>query len=151
MKRRDGILDEALLPWIIAQTKPEGGCFIWNGDISNGYGRTTFRGEQQRVHRVVWILSSGEEIPKGMWVLHRCDNSFCVRYEHLYIGNHKDNMRDMAVRDRAARAGVSNEIVIAMRKEYTGKWGDQKRLQEKYGLIQPTVSKILLRRSRRHV
>jgi len=44
-------------------------------------------------HRVAWISKHGP-IPKGMCVLHRCDNPPCVNVGHLYLGTVQDNNRD---------------------------------------------------------
>jgi len=76
-------------------------CWEWSA-YRDGQGYGHFRGVTGRVqaHRQAWELTHGA-IPAGMLVCHMCDNTACVRPEHLYIGTHADNMRDMVARGRA--------------------------------------------------
>lgn len=84
------------------------GCHIWVASTNkNGYGvLRTHDGYTLLAHRFAWELVHGE-IPAGMLVLHRCDNRQCVNPDHLYLGTHKDNMRDMVARKRQA-TGLRN-------------------------------------------
>lgn len=59
-----------------------------------------FEGKSQSSARVAWKLFKGE-IPTGAYILHTCDNCYCVNPAHLYLGDHAINMRDMNVRGRA--------------------------------------------------
>lgn len=89
--------------------KPEhvpelGGCWLWTGALYRlGYGHAYLLGKQQLAHRIAWILAFGE-IPQGMLVCHRCDVRNCVNPEHLFLGTHKDNTRDMLRKGRAPKA-----------------------------------------------
>ena len=53
------------------------------------------------MHRLAWIEAHGP-IPDGLFVLHQCDNPSCFEVEHLFLGTHAENMRDMATKRRAA-------------------------------------------------
>ncbi len=61
-------------------------------------------------HRYSWMINCGP-IPDGLFVLHTCDNPACVRPDHLYLGTHADNMRDLVVRKRAWRGGGQHNAV----------------------------------------
>lgn len=67
-----------------------------------GYGRVSYKGQLWSAHRLAWYLLYGP-IPKGKFVLHKCDNPACVNTLHLYLGDHQDNMNDMKERGRASR------------------------------------------------
>lgn len=70
------------------------GCWEWAGSRNrDGYGWFCFNGKTQGTHRLAWQLTHGS-IPKGMSVLHKCDNPPCVNPDHLFIGTQGDNIRD---------------------------------------------------------
>ena len=64
-----------------------------------GYGRLRYKGKKMLAHRLMWLLKKGS-IPKGMLVLHKCDNPSCCNIEHLFLGTHKDNYKDALQKDR---------------------------------------------------
>src|SRR5687768_7875966 len=88
------------------------GCWAWTGVMgTNGYGLFWVRrGFKQYssvgAHRVAWRLANGP-VPDGLWVLHRCDNPRCVRPDHLFLGTHSDNMRDMWSKNRHRPRGTA--------------------------------------------
>lgn len=96
------------------------GCWVWTGFVdSKGYGRQNVtispkKKVSQGAHRVSWALNVGP-IPDGMHILHECDNPICVRPDHLKLGTHAENMRDMALRGRA-RSGSLGGSDCAARK-----------------------------------
>jgi hypothetical protein len=80
-----------------------GPCWEWLGRPDRqGYGRLTKSGLM--AHRYAWGLERGPIAPGGhygtMCVLHKCDNPLCVRVDHLFLGTHSDNMRDMWTKGR---------------------------------------------------
>ena len=86
--------------WSKVALIPEHPCLEWIGAVGiSGYGRIRVGGRLLRPHRVAWELERGP-IPKGKIVCHTCDNPLCCRIEHLFIGTHDDNMRDMTVKGR---------------------------------------------------
>lgn len=82
----------------------EGGCWRWTGSfVRNGYGRLSAAKDSNReavyAHRVSWQLHRGP-VPDGLYVLHTCDNRWCVKPDHLWLGTNADNMRDMVRKGR---------------------------------------------------
>ena len=75
------------------------GCILWAGMRNKkGYGLITLgvNGERVRMlaHRLVYSLAKGD--PDELSVCHSCDNPACVRPDHLRLGTHTDNMRDIS-------------------------------------------------------
>lgn len=76
------------------------GCWLWRSAIvANGYGGVKHNGKMVRAHRASWLIHYGP-IPDGLQVCHRCDVKPCVNPEHLFVGTHKDNMRDCVEKGR---------------------------------------------------
>jgi hypothetical protein len=132
---------------------PFSGCWLWTGDLgSNDYARFNNR----LANRISWELFRGT-IPSGMCVLHRCDVPQCVNPDHLFIGSHAENMRDMGDKGRArppqtqgaknGRARLTENDVIAIRASKLL----QRELAEIYGLTTSYVSEIQTRTAWRHI
>lgn len=75
-------------------------CWLWTGCTNGiGYGLIRIDTKLYSTHRFSYELHFGK-IPVGIHVLHSCDNPLCVNPEHLFLGNQKDNMRDMMNKGR---------------------------------------------------
>lgn len=78
----------------------ESGCWIWmSGTDAGGYGMFWADGASTRAHRASWKLHRGL-IPRGLFVLHRCDVTSCVNPNHLFLGSKQDNLDDMVAKGR---------------------------------------------------
>ncbi len=67
-----------------------------------GYACASYKNRLKPAHRVSWILHNGA-IPRGLWVLHKCDNRICVNPDHLFLGTRQDNVDDMVKKGRHAK------------------------------------------------
>jgi hypothetical protein len=96
------INDNGICQKIEAYSMPvtETGCWIWmRSNKARNYGCIWYRNKTMFAHQVSWIAFKGE-IPKGLCVLHHCDTPECVNPDHLFLGTHLDNMRDMLKKGR---------------------------------------------------
>jgi hypothetical protein len=102
MNRNPRILGVQLRFWrelVHAADNPTAdGCWEWNaGRVPAGYGTVKIGGKNRMTHRVAYEVLVGR-IPPGMEVCHECDNPPCINPDHLWIGTHADNMRDMRLK-----------------------------------------------------
>jgi hypothetical protein len=93
--------------WTKVNKLARDGCWEWLGSAPKrpGYGRFNTGIKRAgnwvviNAHRYSWELHNGP-VPKGLWVLHRCDNRVCIRPDHLFLGSVTDNNRDMIAKGR---------------------------------------------------
>ena len=77
-----------------------GGCLEYQGvRNSDGYGQIKVDGKMLLAHRVAYELAHGP-IPSGLCVCHRCDNPSCCNPDHLFLGTHNENVKDMIDKGR---------------------------------------------------
>ena len=96
-------LDSGLFQYLVdACQDDERGCLVWRLPLTAGAGRVCLDGHREYAHRVMYRLLNGP-IPDGLLVRHTCDNHACIRPDHLILGTHADNMRDMAERGRGTK------------------------------------------------
>ena len=133
--------------WEKVIPEPNSGCWLWTGaSDSKGYG--SFRGKHGAIisaPRVAYALTYGE-IPKGKWVLHKCDNRACVNPEHLYVGTRAQNNQDAYDRGRQPYRGGSlhSRAVLTAKqvKEVRSSGADAKWLAQKYGCHICTIYRV---------
>ena len=138
------------------------GCFELNLAGPYGYPTISITDESgsrgMRGNRAAWFLWHGET-PAGKYVLHTCDNRKCVRPDHLYLGDAKDNIHDCMnggrftppMGEKQGHAKLTRGDVIDIRRRCVLGGENQYVVAEEYGLSQSWVSRICKRESWRHV
>jgi hypothetical protein len=74
-------------------------CWEWTASKSGGYGYIGFTGKLVHATHASWKIHFGKW-PKGVCVLHHCDNPGCVNPSHLYLGTQRQNAADRKARGR---------------------------------------------------
>lgn len=143
--------------WEKVNKKEDNECWEWTASKHwAGYGMILLEDRKQiKAHRASWLLHNGT-IPKEAHVLHHCDNPGCVNPRHLYLGNHKDNMKDMVERGRSATgrrhsSAKLDEVKVAEIRFLCSRGISQRKAARWYGVSQATVWSLIHRRTWKHV
>lgn len=107
-RRPIGVTDKE---WLMARVRKTRGCWFWEGYSSNGrYGHCLGK----PAHVLSYEVYVGP-VPKGVKVLHKCDNGFCVRPSHLFLGSQSDNAVDMLRKGRGGQQKITMAIARRIR------------------------------------
>lgn len=114
-----------------------------------GYTRIKYNGKQERLFRVLYLLTYGE-IPEGMTIRHKCDNPACCNIKHLELGTQQDNVNDMIKRNRYAKEhpnikGEKNgqhKLTQQQVKEIRNSHDSNRNLAKQYNVSSTTISNI---------
>jgi hypothetical protein len=129
------------------------GCWLWKGAVEGvTYGRIYDVAHKEKVmaHRVSWEIHHGA-ILEGQNVLHRCDNPACVNPEHLFLGTHVDNARDMVVKFRARNSIFDDGDVLFIRKARLCDSHSVVELAQIFGVTTVTIYNVINRRTHQHI
>ena len=113
---------------------------------AHGYPRFMREGKSQFVSRYVYEKYIGK-IPKGLCVLHLCDNPGCINPAHLYAGTKQDNVNDMFERgrDRSPKGEKNGQAKLKeqqVKEIRSNKKDSQAVLGRKYGVHRNTIFDI---------
>lgn len=148
--------------WSKVDEAPVDMCWEWIAAIgkTSTYPRFKLNNYLTTAHRAAWILSYGA-IPSGLVVRHKCDNPRCCNPQHLELGTHADNVRDMITRGRRkvssakgtrnSKAKLNDDLVREIRSIYTSGNASTIKLARNYGVSQSLISQIVLHRIWKHV
>lgn len=116
-------------------------CHEWTGSVdAHGYGLIGYNKKVHKVHRLIWELTYDTVLSSDVKILHSCDNPICFNILHLNIGSQKDNILDMARKDRHGRITVSKEKVLEII-ERNKNGESRKDLAIEVGVVPGTIGK----------
>lgn len=152
--------DEARF-WAKVQRLTNDDCWIWTASFDkNMYGKFLISEEGKdrsvRAHVYSWELYTGRPVPKGVQVCHKCDHSYCVNPDHLFLGTTQDNTQDKIDKGRQAK-GESIGLSILTEKEVIEirelhKAGHTiMQLSILYGRGRNTIGDVIKRRTWKHI
>lgn len=143
--------------WSRFKKNHETGCFEWTySKNKKGYGQFMIgpKKAQRRfyVHRLSWVLTFGD-IPEGLFVCHRCDNTSCGNPEHLFLGTAKNNTDDMMKKGRHRYIKVNPLTYSKLNYEKAKEIRQTKHLfsikeqSKKFGVSESTIKQVRSRRT----
>jgi hypothetical protein len=115
--------------------KKESGCWLYKKSSSGMYGKVRWQCKWFSAHRVAYEQLIGE-IPKEMWVCHKCDTPKCVNPEHLFLGSASENRLD-ALKKRRVVVGEDHHLA-----RFTDKQTEEMRLLKAEGFTYERLSRI---------
>lgn len=81
-------------------------CWPWKRSKQktrlHAYGNCWRDGRMDKAHRVMWELENFP-IPDGYFVMHLCDNGWCVNPSHLVLGSPTANIYDSMRKQRRSK------------------------------------------------
>ncbi len=137
-------------------------CWLWTGHTSWGYGKLGRGGRgggEVKSHVASWLIHRGE-IPEGLFVCHNCpggDRRNCVNPDHLWLGTHDDNMRDMVAKgcscigEKNGCAILNSEAVLKIRQLHATTMPNQRALARLFRINFRTINYIVHRKLWAHI
>lgn len=143
--------------WNKVEMIPFHECWEWNAfKDKRGYGHIGSGGRGSKVilaHRLSYELVYGV-IPNNLFVCHRCDNPGCVRPDHLFLGTHADNVKDMCLKNRQTKGETHGNHKLT--EDQVMKIKDrndcsQQELAQKFNVNQSQISRVLAGETWKHM
>jgi len=139
--------------WSKVDPAPSSCCWEWTaGKFTEGYGSFRLNTKMLKAHRVAYQLTKGD-IPDGLMVRHTCDNRLCCNPDHLILGTHADNMKDMTERNRQAKGKYNGNSKLTAKQvmEIYNSPLLQNEIAKLYNIDQSIVSRIKHKKRWKHL
>lgn len=127
--------------------EPNTGCWLWTGSTTRfGYGEIRMKDYPRVVHRLRYEQQFGP-IPKGLFVLHICDNPLCSNPYHMFLGTKTENNIDRHKKGRTYKGPKKKSDPIQVKTIRSLKYSPLTYFQiAKYFRVKvATISKIIRR------
>ena len=130
-------------------------CWEWIGaKARTGYGFFGVKRKMKYAHRVSYAIAKDKD-PGRLFCCHKCDNTSCVNPDHLFLGTHQDNMRDMKTKGRSnPRRGVASNFCKMTEdtvREIRSADGAVPEIAKRFGVSRQAVSRIRSREAWSHI
>lgn len=107
-------------------------------------------------HVMAWELENGKKVPSHLQIMHSCNCKPCCNPAHLSPGTSQQDANYKVLCDRQSKgvetgqSKLTDDNVRELHKLRDQGWL-QRELAEKYGVSQPTISKVCTRKKWTHV
>ncbi len=153
--------------WARVDVKEDDECWEFKNQPSQIYGvynkKIDGKWKAIRPHRYAWSQHNGRSIPDGLFVCHSCDNPKCCNPTHLWLGTNSDNILDAIAKfgswvvgqhtyigEKHHSSKLTEEQVLDIRARV--EQGErQVDLAKEYNVTRTMLSKIILRKSWKHI
>lgn len=153
-------LEESIVVFL-SRVKKTKDCWNWSAAKNDvGYGQMYWLGVTTYAHRISWTLHKGQ-IPKGLFVLHRCDNPACCNPDHLFLGTQQDNISDCKSKGRMRNGDLHGEQcgshklkeheVLEIRRRYKSGGVSTYTLAREFGVTRSNIGYIVRGKQWKHL
>lgn len=123
--------------------EPNSGCWIWmKGVNSAGYGAAYITGVQVLAHKLSKSFSCVDALSPDVDVCHKCDNTYCINPDHLFVGDRTTNMQDCSRKGRHVGNTQLTEQQVEEIKQLYNDGLPQYIIGDRYGISQGHVSNL---------
>lgn len=133
-------------------------CWLWKGQVSKkGYGKVSYLNDKHIAHSLIFKLHHSLALYTGECCLHTCDIPLCCNWNHIYIGDTKQNVQDKVERNRqikgvqSSQSVVNDNKVLQLRRLYSSGGWTQADLCYVFGVSTTIVNRIINRKDWTHV